>query len=78
MKDSVNLFTVGGMRSKLKAIQISVGAGIPVFLADGRRPKVLEGLFGGKDIGTFFAPEKAKGQNRKSWIFHFVSHTRKR
>lgn len=70
--DSRNAFTVGGMRSKLKAVQMSVHAGIPVLLADGRQPRILERLFGGDDLGTLFVPKKARG----AWLNHFLKHIR--
>ncbi|OGW91589.1 MAG: glutamate 5-kinase [Omnitrophica bacterium RIFCSPHIGHO2_02_FULL_63_14] len=70
--DSHNAFTVGGMRSKLKAVQMSVHAGIPVLLADGRQPRILERLFGGDDLGTLFVPKKARG----AWLRHFLKHIR--
>ncbi len=43
----------GGMDSKLKAAQNAAKSGANVVMASGARPKVLEGIFAGKDIGTF-------------------------
>ncbi len=74
--DSKNLFTVGGMHSKLKAIQMSVSSGIPVFLADGRDRNVLTRIFEGEDIGTLFVPHLKKGHARKNWLKHFINHIR--
>ena len=74
VQDKKTHFTVGGMRSKLEAIQMSVSSGIPVFLADGRQKNVLSRLVSGEDLGTFFMPAKKKGQARKDWIYHFLNH----
>ena len=43
----------GGMDSKLKAVKAAVNAGVDVYVANGRK-SVLEGIVGGKSIGTFF------------------------
>ncbi len=74
VRDRKNSFTVGGMRSKLQAIQMSTSSGIPVFLADGRTPKILHRLFAGEDLGTFFLPSAKKRQARKNWMNHFLNH----
>lgn len=74
IRDSKNSFTVGGMRSKLKAIETSTSSGIPVFLADGHAPKVLSRLFAGEDLGTFFLPSAKRGHARKNWARHFLDH----
>ncbi len=75
VKDRKTHFTTGGMSAKLRSIRISTGAGIPAFLADGRRARVLERIFGGDDIGTFFAPDPKKG--RSEWIDHFIRHIKR-
>ncbi len=74
VKDSRNAFTVGGMKSKLEAIQVATSSGIPVFLANGRTPKILGALLAGEDRGTFFAPASKKGAAKKDWIYHFMEH----
>ena len=78
VKDNRNSFTVGGMRSKLEAVRISTGSGIPVFLADGRKPMILHRLFLGEDLGTFFLPTAKKGHVRKNWVAHFTRHVHSR
>ena len=75
-KDRQNPFTVGGMRSKLSAIRMSVTSGIPVFLADGRKDRTLTRLFNGEDIGTLFVPDLKKGHTRQDWLKHFLTHVR--
>jgi glutamate 5-kinase len=43
----------GGMDSKLKAAKNAATAGISVVIANGRKPKVLQGVMSGRDVGTF-------------------------
>jgi glutamate 5-kinase len=74
VRENRNSFTVGGMSSKLKAIRISVGAGIPVFLANGRAKNILARIFRGEDVGTLFVPHVRRGAGPKTWIDHFLSH----
>ncbi len=73
-KDKKNAMTIGGMRSKLKAVEISVSSGIPVVLADGRMKNVLPLIFEGEDVGTLFLPHKAKRGARKHWTAHLIRH----
>lgn len=75
VNDNKNSFTVGGMSSKLRAIQTGVSSGIPVFLACGRDKKVLSRLFAGEDIGTFFAPDQ-KRSGKKNWVRNLIMHLR--
>ncbi|MGH7197391.1 MAG: glutamate 5-kinase [Candidatus Omnitrophota bacterium] len=76
VRENKNAFTVGGMNSKLKAIQAAVSAGIPVFLADGRDRKVLSRIFGGEDVGTLFVPHFRRTRGRGEWLTHFVNHVK--
>ena len=76
VRDNRSSFTVGGMRSKLSAIRMSVNAGIPVFLANGRQARVLTRIFNGEDIGTLFVPKVGRGQAKKNWIKYFTDHVR--
>ena len=46
----------GGMSSKLKAARVTTNAGIPMVVANSGREGVLEGIVGGKEIGTIFVP----------------------
>lgn len=73
-KDNRNPYTVGGMRSKLGAIHMSVTSGIPVFLADGRQKMVLSRIFNGEDIGTLFLPDLKRGHSKQDWLRHFLKH----
>jgi len=58
----------GGMLSKIKAAKKITAAGIPMVIANGNTPKILEKLFAGKDLGTYFVPKTEKLASRKCWI----------
>jgi glutamate 5-kinase len=44
----------GGMKTKLKAVEAAIKAGIETVIADGRQPKQIEMALGGKNVGTRF------------------------
>lgn len=46
--------SVGGMASKLGAVRLAVGAGVPAVIANGRTPGLLERIVGGESVGTRF------------------------
>ncbi|UKL14141.1 glutamate 5-kinase [Dissulfurimicrobium hydrothermale] len=59
----------GGMRSKLEAARIVTACGIPMIVAGGRTPDVLERLFAGEEVGTLFKPQRRRRiYGRKPWI----------
>jgi len=58
----------GGMRTKLQAAQKVTTAGIPLVIADGRSPDVLERIVVGDSIGTLFLPRGDRLASRKRWI----------
>lgn len=49
-------FSVGGMASKLKAVEKAVNAGIETLIANGRRSEQIPDLVAGQGIATRFAP----------------------
>ena len=49
-------FSVGGMASKLKAVERAVSAGIETLIANGRRAEQIPDLVAGAGIATRFAP----------------------
>ncbi len=58
----------GGMRSKIMTAK-KVGAfGAPMVIVNGRKNRVLQSLFEGKDVGTLFLPKADKDRSRKHWI----------
>ena len=46
--------SVGGMRTKLQAVDYALSHRIPVSILDGRKPGQIPAAFAGKDVGTHF------------------------
>ena len=57
----------GGIQSKIKAAEIATSCGIPVIIANSRRENVLLDILAGKDVGTYFKPQR-KMPAVKRWI----------
>ncbi|MEM3573195.1 MAG: glutamate 5-kinase [Nitrososphaeria archaeon] len=51
-------FGRGGMKSKLEAAKIVAETGIPVVIANGRRPNVIKDILDGVEVGTRILPVK--------------------
>ena len=47
-------FSVGGMKTKLQAAAICLGAGVQMAIANGEDPKVVHRILDGEDVGTLF------------------------
>lgn len=62
----------GGMQSKINAAQMVSAGGGSSFIGPGKRKNILEHLFSGEMIGTFFLPKKEKMQSRKRWIAYVL------
>lgn len=64
----------GGMRSKIRAAQMVAARGGYSFIGPGRRKGVIQSLFKGELVGTFFLPqeEKQKLHSRKHWIAYVL------
>jgi glutamate 5-kinase len=60
----------GGMRTKLVAARIATASGIPMWIADGRRPNVVADCLGGiAGAGTHFSPTVTRRPSaRKRWL----------
>ena len=58
----------GGMRSKLLSARLVTACGVPMVVAGGRTPQVLERLFSGEELGTFFHSYGKKIYGKKPWI----------
>jgi len=50
----------GGMKSKLEAAKIVAETGIPVVIANGKRPNIIKEILDGADVGTKILPAKSK------------------
>jgi glutamate 5-kinase len=58
----------GGMASKLQAAKMATRCGIDTVVANGRRRDVLQDIYEGKRVGTFFAAHPAGLVGRKRWL----------
>jgi glutamate 5-kinase len=59
---------IGGMPSKLEAARMATAAGASVIIASGRRPRVLEEIFRGEQVGTLVLAQGAAVTAWKRWI----------
>jgi glutamate 5-kinase len=64
-RDEKGDYSVGGMASKLRAVEAAVIAGVETIIANGRRPEQIPDLVAGNGIGTRFAPVGAHRQTPK-------------
>lgn len=58
----------GGMQSKIRAAKMVAAGGGSSFIGPGREKNILQQLFSGEMIGTFFLPRASKLPSRKHWI----------
>ncbi len=58
----------GGMLSKIKAARMVAASGGSSFIGPGRQGDIIDQLFAGESVGTFFLPDEEKLQSRKHWI----------
>ncbi len=58
----------GGMKSKVLAAKKVIAFGTPYVIAPGRRPKVLQEIMDGREVGTLFLPSADHLNSRKYWI----------
>ncbi len=62
----------GGMQSKIKAAKMVAVGGGSSFIGPGREKNILQHLFSGEMIGTFFLPRSTKLPSRKHWIAYVL------
>jgi len=58
----------GGMLSKIRAAKKVTMAGVPMVIANGLKPNILNKLVAGKKEGTHFIPKTQRLNSRKCWI----------
>ena len=58
----------GGMLSKIDAAKKASLFGIPTIVVNGHTDDIIEKVFTGEDVGTFFLPRKTRLSSRKHWI----------
>jgi glutamate 5-kinase len=68
IEDKHDPLSVGGMKSKLRAAQLSAQCGTGVVITSGQDPR-LGNILEGENVGTFIKPEKSISKKRKKWIF---------
>ncbi len=69
---SATLLGTGGMMAKIKAAKMVAACGGCSFIGPGRHPQILQALFSGELIGTFFLPGKGTINRRKHWIAYVL------
>jgi len=57
----------GGIQSKIKAAEIATSCGIPLVIANSRKPNIITDLLEGKEVGTYFKPQ-SRMPAVKRWI----------
>lgn len=62
----------GGMQSKIRAAKMVAEGGGCSFIGPGRMNNILQQLFSGEIIGTFFLPKKTRMPSRKHWISYVL------
>lgn len=55
VRDDHGKFSIGGMASKLKAVELALDAGVETVIASGRNPRALAGIISGHQGGTRFS-----------------------
>ncbi len=58
----------GGMITKLKAAEIAVSSGSSMIIANGSIPNIINRIFQGENLGTFFQATENPLQSKKCWI----------
>ncbi|NLL89943.1 MAG: glutamate 5-kinase [Dehalococcoidales bacterium] len=63
----------GGMITKIEAARLATSSGIPVIIANGHEPKILQRIAGGEEAGTLFVPTSKHIDSRKRWMVSGLS-----
>ncbi|MEX0724751.1 MAG: glutamate 5-kinase [Planctomycetaceae bacterium] len=58
----------GGMASKLDAVRMATAVGVPVLIANGTQPGILQEILQGRDVGTLFLGKGTSMSALKRWI----------
>jgi len=64
----VGALGTGGMQSKIRAAKMVAAKGGASLIGPGRQPSILQRLFAGEAVGTFFLPAGERLAHRKHWI----------
>ena len=68
----VGALGTGGMQSKIQAARMVSARGGSSFIGSGRVEAIVQQLFKGEPVGTFFLPKAEKMQSRKHWIAYVL------
>ena len=66
--DTTTQTSIGGMKTKISAARIACAAGLPMAIADGRRPNVIHDVLSQKGPMTWFGKAAVSLPHRKRWI----------
>jgi glutamate 5-kinase len=69
---STSSLGTGGMMAKIRAAKMVAACGGCSFIGPGRHSEILQALFSGELIGTFFLPGKGTLNRRKHWIAYVL------
>ena len=70
-----NRFSVGGMITKLRAAELVTRTGEGLWIADGTDFSVLDRIFAGEDVGTYFpAASETRMRSHKRYLAFFAEH----
>ena len=67
-----SMLGTGGMQSKIRAAKMVAACGGSSFIGPGRNQEILQELFSGDLVGTFFLPASEKIKSRKHWIAYVL------
>ena len=67
-----SLLGTGGMQSKIRAAKMVASCGGSSFIGPGRKKEIIQELFSGDLVGTFFLPGSEKIKGRKHWIAYVL------
>jgi len=65
---TVGTLGTGGMVTKLKAAKKAALSGVGTLIVNGRIPHVLQQVFDGEEVGSYFLPAQSKLTAKKQWI----------
>ena len=69
---STSALGTGGMMAKIRAARMVAACGGSSFIGPGRRLDILQALFSGELVGTFFLPGTGRINRRKHWIAYVL------
>jgi glutamate 5-kinase len=67
-KSTTSKLGTGGMLSKIDAAKKASLYGIPTIVVNGNTGDIIEKVFTGEEVGTFFLPGETRLSSRKHWI----------